>query len=195
MPIHPVATSDRLIQLLIKVMIGNECVNLRYPDNRISIIANIFDQGLLYESCVDFCQSKAMTNDKGLAVGGGSVIGRPPTNASTDSQIRFSQLLHDNQLSESDLSLISWLRSIPNNVFGCPFQRRSLRVDIEPLPKPQKTLMNVSIMDSASDLLSRYDFKFIHEKFLNSFITVACVSNCQAVWCLVWYKVTIKFIF
>jgi hypothetical protein len=51
--------------------------------------------------------------------------------------------------------LISWLRSIPTHVFGCPFQRRSLRVDIEPLPKPQKTLMNVSIMDSASDLLSR----------------------------------------
>ncbi|ODM97600.1 WD repeat-containing protein 47 [Orchesella cincta] len=122
------ASNDRLVQLLIK--------------------------GLLYETCVDFCQSKAMTNDK---LGGGarsSGSGSSLTNQ-MDCSLRFSNLLNDNQLSESDLSLLSWLRSIPGQTFSCPFQRRSLRVDIEPLPKPQKTLMNVSIMDSASDLLSR----------------------------------------
>jgi len=91
---------------------------------------------------VDFCQSKALTNDK-------------TSGPSSDLALRFSNLLNDNKLSESDLSLLSWLRSIPTPTFGCPFQRRSLRVDIEPLPKPQKTLMNISIMDSASDLLSR----------------------------------------
>ena len=69
--------------------------------------------------------------------------------------LRFPSLLTESTLSESDLSLLSWLRSIPNQTFGCPFQRRSLRVDVEPLPKLQRVLMNVSIMDSASDLLSR----------------------------------------
>jgi len=114
---HPnrIAAKDRLVQLLIK--------------------------GLLYETCVSFCQSKA--------VGGGS-------GPNGSEALAFSNLLSDKQLSESDLSLLSWLRSLPAPTFNAPFQRRSLRVDIEPLPKPQRTLMNVSIMDSASDLLSRF---------------------------------------
>lgn len=97
-----------------------------------------------------------MTNDKMIGGTGTRSSGGSSLTQQLDCALRFSNLLNDNQLSESDLSLLSWLRSIPGQTFSCPFQRRSLRVDIEPLPKPQKTLMNVSIMDSASDLLSRY---------------------------------------
>lgn len=61
-------------------------------------ILSYFSQGLLYESCVDFCQNKAMANDKGAAIGG-----RSSASSASESQIRFSQLLNDNQLSESGM--------------------------------------------------------------------------------------------
>jgi len=112
-----------------------------------------FFQGLLYETCVEYCQSKALSADKEKTRSASPA--RSLSSNSVDCAFRFPSLLSDNQLSESDLSLLSWLRSIPSSTFGCPFQRKSLRVDVEPLPKLQKTLMNVSIMDSASDLLSR----------------------------------------
>jgi hypothetical protein len=60
-----VATNDRLLQLLIK--------------------------GILYESCVDYCQAKA-------------------TGAKSDNRIEFTRLLTRSDFSDSDLSLLSWLQ-------------------------------------------------------------------------------------
>ena len=60
-----VACNDRLLQLLIK--------------------------GILYESCVDYCQAKA-------------------TGAKTDNRIEFTRLLTRTELGDSDLSLLSWLQ-------------------------------------------------------------------------------------
>ncbi len=97
-----------------------------------------------------------MTNDKMIGGTGTRSSGGSSLTQQLDCALRFSNLLNDNQLSESDLSLLSWLRSIPGQTFSCPFQRRSLRVDIEPLVKPQKTLMNVSIMDSAFQVYSAF---------------------------------------
>ena len=63
------ACNDRLLQLLIK--------------------------GILYESCVDYCQAKA-------------------TGAKTDNRIEFTRLLTKSELGDSDLSLLSWLQVINN---------------------------------------------------------------------------------
>ena len=60
-----VACNARLLQLLIK--------------------------GILYESCVDYCQAKA-------------------TGAKTDNRIEFTRLLTRTELGDSDLSLLSWLQ-------------------------------------------------------------------------------------
>ncbi|CAG0917266.1 unnamed protein product [Notodromas monacha] len=87
--------SDRLLQLIIK--------------------------GILYESCVDFCQQKATSS--------GDV-------AATGSTMQFSELLTTTGFSDSDLSLISWLQSIPAEIFGCPFEQKTLNVDVERLEKP-----------------------------------------------------------
>ena len=69
-----VATKDRLMQLIIK--------------------------GILYESCVDFCQQKA--------------TGGPPKtsamNGSHTSSIKFTNVLSPSDFSDSDLSLLSWLQ-------------------------------------------------------------------------------------
>jgi WD40 repeat protein len=86
-----VASNDRLLQLIIK--------------------------GILYESCVDYCQQKA-------------------TGAKHSEHIKFTNLLSQSDFSDSDLSLLSWLQSIPSETFACPFEQRSLNVDVERLKNP-----------------------------------------------------------
>uniref|UniRef100_A0A336KH97 CSON010407 protein n=1 Tax=Culicoides sonorensis TaxID=179676 RepID=A0A336KH97_CULSO len=88
------AKNDRLIQLAIK--------------------------GLLYESCVNYCQLKATKSD------------------TPSHDIDFSKLLdtHSQGFSDSDLSLLSWIQSIPADVFSIPFEQKSLNVDVERLDKP-----------------------------------------------------------
>ncbi|KAB7498557.1 WD repeat-containing protein 47 [Armadillidium nasatum] len=87
------ARNDRLLQLIIK--------------------------GLLYESCVDFCQNQATGEEN-----------------TPDSSLKFPSLLASTSFSDSDLSLLSWLQSIPSDTFSCPFEQKTLNVDIERLEKP-----------------------------------------------------------
>jgi hypothetical protein len=86
------AKNDRLVQLLIK--------------------------GILYESCVDFCQHKA-------------------TSTEYDSKdLKLTQMLSGTGFSDADLSLLSWLQAIPHETFACPFEQKSLNVDVKNLEKP-----------------------------------------------------------
>ena len=72
-PDEMVSSNDRLLQLIIK--------------------------GILYESCVDFCQQKA-------------------TGAKHSDHIKFTNLLSQSDFSDSDLSLLSWLQSIPGKIIN-----------------------------------------------------------------------------
>lgn len=85
--------NDRLMQLLIK--------------------------GILYESCVNFCQAKATGSKEAQS-----------------SEVNFSRLLDGSSFDESDLSLLSWLQSIPAETFSVPFEQRMLNVDVERLERP-----------------------------------------------------------
>ncbi|XP_043287046.1 WD repeat-containing protein 47 isoform X2 [Venturia canescens] len=88
------AKNDRLIQLIIK--------------------------GILYESCVNYCQAKATGSKESEQV-----------------EMSFSRLLDGSVgFSDSDLSLLSWLQSIPPETFAVPFAQRTLNVDVERLEKP-----------------------------------------------------------
>ncbi|XP_050301766.1 WD repeat-containing protein 47 isoform X2 [Anthonomus grandis grandis] len=89
------ARNDRLIQLVIK--------------------------GILYESCVNYCQAKA--------------TGSPKESHSQD--MAFSRLLDGSVgFSDSDLSLLSWLQSVPAETFAVPFEQKTLNVDVERLERP-----------------------------------------------------------
>ncbi|XP_013146479.1 PREDICTED: WD repeat-containing protein 47 [Papilio polytes] len=87
------AKNDRLMQLLIK--------------------------GILYESCVNYCQAKATGSKEAQS-----------------NEVNFSQLLDGSGFDESDLSLLSWLQSIPAETFSVPFEQRMLNVDVEKLDRP-----------------------------------------------------------
>jgi len=84
-----VAHGDRMIQLLVK--------------------------GLLYESCVEFCQREATRSD---------------------SPRQTPALLTGAGLEDADVSLLSWLEAVPHDAFACPFEQRSLRVNIQPIVRP-----------------------------------------------------------
>ncbi len=42
----------------------------------------------------------------------------------------------NNGFTDSDLSLLSWLQSIPTETFSVPFEQKTLNVDVERLEKP-----------------------------------------------------------
>lgn len=88
------AKNDRLIQLIIK--------------------------GVLYESCVNYCQAKATGSSENVQV-----------------EMNFSTLLDGSiGFNDSDLSLLSWLQSIPSETFGIPFAQKTLNVDVDRLERP-----------------------------------------------------------
>jgi len=84
-----VAHGDRMIQLLVK--------------------------GLLYESCVDLCQREA---------------------TGSDSPRQTPALLAGAGLEDADVSLLSWLEAVPRDAFACPFEQRSLRINVQPIVRP-----------------------------------------------------------
>ncbi|KAL0201449.1 hypothetical protein M9458_004636, partial [Cirrhinus mrigala] len=89
------ASSNRLFQLLIK--------------------------GLLYECCVEFCQSKAT----------GEEI--------TESEILLGiDMLCGNGCDDLDLSLLSWLQNLSPSVFSCAFEQKMLNIHVDRLVKPAK---------------------------------------------------------
>ena len=90
--INPMAKGDRLIELLIK--------------------------GLLYESCVEHCQARATDTAETINL--------------SDPQ----SLLNHNRLSETDVSLVSWLHSLPIESFAIPFEQKALALNIERFQKP-----------------------------------------------------------
>lgn len=104
--LNPCAKNDRLIQLVIK--------------------------GLLYESCVSYCQAKA-TGTTPASISNGTVN----NNTESKNEITFCKVLENNNgFTDSDLSLLSWLQSIPLEVFSIPFEQKTLNVDVERLSKP-----------------------------------------------------------
>ncbi|XP_026053861.1 WD repeat-containing protein 47b [Carassius auratus] len=90
------ATGDRLFQLLIK--------------------------GILYECCVEFCQSKAT----------GEEINEEEVLLAVD-------VLCGNGCEELDLSLLSWLQNLSPSVFACAFEQKTLSIHVDRLVKPART--------------------------------------------------------
>ncbi|XP_077078084.1 WD repeat-containing protein 47 [Siphateles boraxobius] len=89
------ASANRLFQLLIK--------------------------GVLYECCVEFCQSKAT----------GEEI--------TESEVLLGiDMLCGNGCDDLDLSLLSWLQNLSPNVFSCAFEQKMLNIHVDRLVKPAK---------------------------------------------------------
>ncbi|KAM8930002.1 WD repeat-containing protein 47 isoform 1-T1 [Pelodytes ibericus] len=91
-------------------------------------------KGLLYECCVEFCQSKAT----------GEEI--------TESEVLLGiDLLCGNGCDDLDLSLLSWLQNLPPSVFSCAFEQKTLNIQVDKLLKPSKA----SYADLLTPLISK----------------------------------------
>uniref|UniRef100_A0A671Z4M0 WD repeat domain 47 n=1 Tax=Sparus aurata TaxID=8175 RepID=A0A671Z4M0_SPAAU len=78
-------------------------------------------KGILYECCVEFCQSKAT----------GEEI--------TEGEVLLGvDLLCGNGCDELDLSLLSWLQNLSPGAFSCAFQQKTLNIHVDRLVKPSK---------------------------------------------------------
>ncbi|XP_035267941.1 WD repeat-containing protein 47-like [Anguilla anguilla] len=78
-------------------------------------------KGVLYECCVEFCQSKAT----------GEQI--------TESEVLLGiDVLCGNGCDDLDLSLLSWLQNLAPGVFSCAFEQKVLNIHVDRLAKPAK---------------------------------------------------------
>uniref|UniRef100_A0A8D3BIC9 CTLH domain-containing protein n=2 Tax=Scophthalmus maximus TaxID=52904 RepID=A0A8D3BIC9_SCOMX len=78
-------------------------------------------KGIVYECCVEFCQSKAT----------GEEI--------TEGEVLLGvDLLCGNGCDELDLSLLSWLQNLSPGAFSCAFQQKTLNIHVDRLVKPSK---------------------------------------------------------
>ncbi|GMT02699.1 hypothetical protein PENTCL1PPCAC_24873 [Pristionchus entomophagus] len=94
--------------------VRNSAVN----DRMVSLLV----KGIFYEACVDYCQSQAIGDSRGIESG----------------PIPSSSLLSTRpRLAPTDLSLISWLEIVGREQFAMPFQQKSLDFRIDPLKKPK----------------------------------------------------------
>lgn len=117
--------------LVEKFLPGDKKVNLPSACAKNDRLIQLVIKGLLYESCVNYCQAKA--------TGGASVTNGSSTSINTEAknEINFCKVLDNNNgFTDSDLSLLSWLQSIPTDVFSIPFEQKTLNVDVERLSKP-----------------------------------------------------------
>ncbi|KAM6948499.1 WD repeat-containing protein 47 [Aplochiton taeniatus] len=78
-------------------------------------------KGVLYESCVEFCQSKAT----------GEEI--------TEGEVLLGvDMLCGNGCDDLDLSLLSWMQNLSHSVFSCAFEQKQLNIHVDRLVKPAK---------------------------------------------------------
>uniref|UniRef100_UPI0037E7E875 WD repeat-containing protein 47-like n=1 Tax=Semicossyphus pulcher TaxID=241346 RepID=UPI0037E7E875 len=78
-------------------------------------------KGILYECCVEFCQSKAT----------GEEI--------TEGEVLLGvDVLCGNGCDELDLSLLSWLQNLSPGAFSCAFEQKTLSIHVDRLVKPSK---------------------------------------------------------
>ncbi|KAL2090388.1 hypothetical protein ACEWY4_015076 [Coilia grayii] len=79
-------------------------------------------KGVLYECCVEFCQSKAT----GEEISEGEVL-------------LGLDVLCGNGCNDLDLSLLSWLQNLAPGVFACAFEQKTLNIHVDRMVKPVRT--------------------------------------------------------
>uniref|UniRef100_A0A8C7HVK5 WD repeat domain 47 n=1 Tax=Oncorhynchus kisutch TaxID=8019 RepID=A0A8C7HVK5_ONCKI len=91
-------------------------------------------KGVLYECCVEFCQSKAT----------GEEI--------TEGEVLLGvDMLCGNGCDDLDLSLLSWMQNLSHSVFSCAFEQKLLQIHVDRLAKPAKA----SYADLLTPLISK----------------------------------------
>ena len=81
-------------------------------------LVQLIVKGLLYESCVEYCQARATQSSESYNLNDPNV------------------LLMQMQLSETDASLLSWLHALPIDTFSCPFEEKPLKLNMNKFIKP-----------------------------------------------------------
>ncbi|KAI1730703.1 WD repeat-containing protein 47 [Ditylenchus destructor] len=85
-------------------------------------LVQLIAKGILYEACVDYCQSQALQGKN-----------------APKAENKFVGILSKPKakLSATDLSLISWLQVLENSQFTVPFEQKQLNLKLEHLRKPK----------------------------------------------------------
>jgi hypothetical protein len=97
--------------------VGDTSINNKFISQNERLVQLIV-KGLLYESCVEYCQARATQSTESYNLNDPNV------------------LLMQMQLSETDASLLSWLHALPFDTFSCPFEEKPLKLNMNKFIKP-----------------------------------------------------------
>ena len=106
-----------ILPLVTKYLNGANDNSAKHVSNNERLVQLIV-KGLLYESCVEYCQARATSSIE------------------TYNLNDPNQVLMTSQLSETDASLLSWLHALPIETFSCPFEEKSLNLNMMRFLKP-----------------------------------------------------------
>jgi hypothetical protein len=96
--------------------LSNSSQSIRTSQNE--RLTQLIVKGLLYESCVEYCQARATSSIESYNL--------------SDPNILLMQM----HLSETDASLLSWLHALPFDTFSCPFEEKPLKLSMDRFVKP-----------------------------------------------------------
>ena len=106
-----------ILPLVNKFLSGESGSNNKFISSNERLVQLIV-KGVLYESCVEYCQAKATQSTEAYNL--------------NDPNILLMQM----QLSETDASLLSWLHALPSDTFSCPFEEKPLKLSLNKFIKP-----------------------------------------------------------
>lgn len=82
-------------------------------------------KGLLYESCVKICHRRATFS-----------YDEDDPEEDPNKLLKIPELLSSSGLGDGDVSLVSWLQAVPSKAFECPFDQKTLKLQVSTLEKP-----------------------------------------------------------
>jgi hypothetical protein len=106
---------------LVSKFLANDSLSTSSQSTRTSQnerLTQLIVKGLLYESCVEYCQARATSSIESYNL--------------SDPNILLMQM----HLSETDASLLSWLHALPFDTFSCPFEEKPLKLSMDRFVKP-----------------------------------------------------------
>lgn len=133
---------EQILDLLRKVIpIEKKGLNGKLPNPLTPIkdrLLNLVIKGLCFESCVDYCQLRAVNG-----------------NHSEDLHVYTGDNILNGPTQESSGNFLSWLKNLPQDAFITPFEPVSLEVDLKRVKQASGVLFHKAPKRDDAEILSR----------------------------------------
>ncbi|XP_035208879.1 WD repeat-containing protein 47-like [Stegodyphus dumicola] len=131
---NPFASRRKCFNTIYSVLVSEDNLYQLENNSEENRLLDLLVKGVLYESCEEYCQLKASTKSESATT------------------FRFGSLVQSTQTVGSNLSLYSWLQSVPWITMTHSFVHRFLRVEVDKIERPEmRECWTEKILQSAKE--------------------------------------------